>query len=183
MNPVEPSKVYRLLYPQVPAIVSCNRNGVVFAMPVVSIISMSNDPPLVGVAISPSHATHGAISAPRCFSVCWLDASHLRAVEILGSTPPTTSDKLKSAGLRHHPGRELGAPIIQGSVAALECSLHSRQAFGDHDLLVGNVRDAQANDDFRGYWRFRSYSPILYVGTQEGEFRIYRRPARRGLGH
>ena len=58
MNPVDTSKVYRLLYPAVPAILGCCDRSLVYAMPVVSIVSLSNSPPLIGVASSPEHSTH-----------------------------------------------------------------------------------------------------------------------------
>jgi flavin reductase (DIM6/NTAB) family NADH-FMN oxidoreductase RutF len=174
MNPVDPSKVYRLLYPAVPAILSCNDRGLVYAMPVVSIISLSNNPPLVGVASSPQHSTHQAIASVKSFSLCWVDASLVRSLEVLGTTPRVGPDKLQSAGLKHARGKVLDVPIVEGAVAAVECSLYARQALGDHELLVGKVQDARASEDFQEYWRFQSYNPVLYTGIQEGAFKTYR---------
>lgn len=173
MNPVDPSKVYRLLYPAVPAIVGCNDGGQVFAMPVVSIMSLSNDPPLIGVASSPEHSTHHAIARARCFSLSWVDTSLVRSLEVLGTTSHGGGDKLASAGLEHVRGRKLDVPIVRGAVASLECSLHARQVFGDHELLVGKVQDARASEDFKDYWRFQTYNPVLYAGIQKGSFRTY----------
>ena len=181
MNPVDPSKVYRLLYPAVPAIIACNDRGLVYAMPVVSIVSLSNSPPLIGVASSPEHSTHRAIANTRCFSVSWVDASMQRSLEVLGTTPHSTPDKLQSAGLGHARGRTLDVPIVEGAVAALECSLYARQALGDHELLVGRVQDARASDDFQEYWRFQTYNPVLYTGIQGGSFRTFQpRPDSQG---
>src|SRR2546430_9799261 len=147
MNPVDPSKVYRLLYPAVPAIISCDDRGMVYAMPVVSMISLSNNPALIGFSSSPEHSTHQAIINLRSFSVCWVGASLARALEVLGTTPHNTGDKLHSAGLKHQRGKTLNVPIIEGSVAALECSLYARQKLGDHELLVGKVQGGQASED------------------------------------
>jgi flavin reductase (DIM6/NTAB) family NADH-FMN oxidoreductase RutF len=173
MNPVDHAKVYRLLYPAVPAIMSCNDRGLIYAMPVVSIMSISNSPAMVGVSSSPNHSTHEAILRVRSFSLCWLDASLVRSVEMLGTTPNIAGDKLHSAGLKHSKGKTLDVPIIEGSVAALECSLYLRQTLGDHELLVGKVQDARAAEDFQEYWRFQSYNPLLYAGIQNGSFRTY----------
>lgn len=173
MNPVDPSKVYRLLYPAVPAIMSCIDRGMVYAMPVVSIVSLSSLPPLIGVSSSPRHVTHEAIVRVRCFSLSWVDASFIRPLEILGTTGHSSPDKLKSAGLKHTKGKALDVPIIEGAAASLECSLYARQALGDHELLVGKVHDARASDDFQDYWRFLTYSPVLYAGTHEGAFKTY----------
>ena len=173
MNPVDPSKIYRLLYPAVPAIISCSDRGLIYAMPVVSMIALSNDPPLIGVSSSPKHSTHEAIASVRCFSLSWVDASLVRSLEILGTTGHGTVDKLQSAGLKHTRGRSLDVPIVEGAVAWLECSLYARQSLGDHELLVGKVLEARASDDFQEYWKFRDYSPILYAGIQGGTFRTY----------
>lgn len=173
MNSVDPTKVYRLLYPAVPAIISCNDRGLIYAMPVVSIISLSNDPPLIGVASSPKHSTHQAIVSMRCFSLCWVDASQVRALEVLGTTPHSAVDKLQTAGLKHTRGKVFDVPIIDGAVASLECSLYGRQSLGDHELLVGKVQDARASEDFQDYWRFQTYNPVLYAGMKEGSFRTY----------
>jgi flavin reductase (DIM6/NTAB) family NADH-FMN oxidoreductase RutF len=174
MNPVDPSKVYRLLYPAVPAIVACEVGGRVYAMSAVSMVSLSAHPPLIGVSSSRSHSTYRAILKARCFSVCWVDDAQAPALEFLGTTPRRSDDKLASAGLRHKEGKELGVPLVKGAVATLECALKARRRFGDHDLLVGEVRDARAGEDFQGYWRFESYKPVLYAGMQGGSFKTYR---------
>ena len=173
MNPVEPSKVYRLLYPAVPAIITCSDRGMIYAMPVVSMISLSNNPPLIGISSSPKHATHEAIASVRRFALSWVDASLVRSLEVLGTTPHSPFDKLQSAGLKHTRGQSLDMPIVEGAVASLECSLYARQTLGDHELLVGKVHNAMASDDFQEYWRFQSYSPVLYAGIQDGSFRTY----------
>jgi flavin reductase (DIM6/NTAB) family NADH-FMN oxidoreductase RutF len=176
MNSVDLSKVYRLLYPAVPAIISCDDRGLIYAMPVVSIISLSNSPPLIGVSSSPKHSTHQAIVSVRSFSLSWVDASLVRSLEVLGTTPHRAVDKLDSAGLKHSRGRTLDVPIVEGAVASLECTLYARQVLGDHEMLVGRVHDARASEDFQEYWKFQDYHPVLYTGTQDGSFRTYRLP-------
>src|SRR5579863_1032510 len=160
MNPVDTSKVHRLLYPAVPAILGCSDRSLVYAMPVVSVISLSNSPPLVGVSSSPEHSTHQAIVKVRCFSLSWVDASLVRSLEALGTTQHSAGDKLASAGLKHSRGRTLDVPIVEGAVASLECALYARQTLGDHDLLIGSVQDARASEDFQEYWRFEEYNPV-----------------------
>ncbi|MDG7022037.1 MAG: flavin reductase family protein [Nitrososphaerota archaeon] len=174
MNPVDPAKAYRLFYPAVPAIVSCSAGGTVYAMLVVSIVSLSNDPPLVGVSSSPSHSTHRAIARAGRFSVAWVGSQLAPALEFLGTTPHTGEDKLLSAGLRHERGGTLDVPVVEGAAAVLECSLWSRHVTGDHELLIGRIEAARAIADFQGYWRFEAYHPVLYAGIQRGSFETYR---------
>jgi flavin reductase (DIM6/NTAB) family NADH-FMN oxidoreductase RutF len=173
MRTIDPSKVYRLLYPAVPAIMACEDAGLTYAMPVVSVISISGTPPLVGIASSPSHSTHQAVVRAGCFSLSWVDASLAHSVDVLGTTQRTTEDKLSAAGLAHTPGEKLAVPMIEAAVASLECSLHSRLTLGDHELLVGMVESARASDDFQEYWGFQTYEPLLYAGLQGGSLRTY----------
>jgi flavin reductase (DIM6/NTAB) family NADH-FMN oxidoreductase RutF len=158
-------------------IVSCSDGGVVYAMPAVSVIPLSNDPPLVGVSSSPGHATHQAVLNAGRFSLSWVDASLVKSLEVLGTTSHGVPDKLRAAGLKHSRGRKLDVPIVKGAAASLECSLDARQPLGDHELLIGKVLDARATEDFQGYWRFESYRPVLYAGIQGGSFKTY--PPRR----
>ncbi len=117
----------------------------------------------------PSHFTHKTVLASRRFSLCWLDKKDLGAVEYLASHSGSGSeDKLLSAGLKHHRGRKLDVPVIDSAVAAVECSLASTVKFGDHEFLVGRVEAAYATEDFRDYWKFKKYRPILYTGWRNG---------------
>lgn len=165
MRKLEPSKVYRLLYPSVPVIVAAFRSGVSYAMPVVSIISLSNDPPLVGISSAGSHATFKAIVEARRFSVAWLDAKYRPAVEYLGSSSGSkVHDKLAASGLHHEVKGSPPAPVIREARARLFCSVKEVRRYGDHELVVGRVREAEADADFGEYWSFKNYDPILYTG-------------------
>lgn len=171
MKDVEPGKVYRLFYPSVPVIVASRLGEVVSAMPVVSILSLSNSPAMVGFSSSPTHATYRTTVSSRAFSVSWMGREHTRSVELLGGrTGEGVRDKLGSAGLRHRGGRVLDVPVPEAAAASLECSLVETRGFGDHHLLVGEVKAAYATGDFSEYWQFRDYHPILYAGSP-GTFR------------
>lgn len=141
----------------------------VAAMPVVSYSALSGRPPLFGVACAKGSFTLRTISLARRFSVCLLDEERVLAVTKLASGHGAEGiDKLASAGLRHRKGTKLGAPVILGSVASLECSLQKSLRTGDHVLLIGRIEEALASEDFRGYWRFWSYRPMLYSGWKRG---------------
>jgi flavin reductase (DIM6/NTAB) family NADH-FMN oxidoreductase RutF len=167
MRKVEGSKVYRLLYPSVPVVVAASHRGKVSAMPAISVISLSNDPALIGVSSSPSHDTYGTIIKARCFSVSWLDGRYASAVVGLGSVSGAgIPDKLRTAGLHHSLRGTPAVPVVKEASAYLACTLSKVERFGDHDLLVGEVREARAIGDFRDYWAFKLYRPILYLGSR-----------------
>jgi 3-hydroxy-9,10-secoandrosta-1,3,5(10)-triene-9,17-dione monooxygenase reductase component len=162
---VELSKAYRLQYPTVPAIVASSHGGKTSAMPVVSLVFLSNDPPLVGFSSSSSHSTYRTILESGCFSVSWLDAKYRRAVECLGtSSGRGVKDKLSACGLHHRARGSPSVPAIEEAVASLDCTLEEVRTHGDHDLMVGRVLAARADDDFDEYWNFRDYSPMMYTG-------------------
>jgi flavin reductase (DIM6/NTAB) family NADH-FMN oxidoreductase RutF len=165
MKRVAASKIYRLLYPAVPVVVATVTADGVSAMPVVSVVSLSSDPPLVGIASSPLHATYGAIVKAGSFSVSWLDRRYRKEVEELGGTSGAgTRDKLSSVGLRYDFRGSTAVPVIRESSAYLVCRLAQVRRFGDHDLVVGAVEEARAIEDFSDYWTFGAYHPILYTG-------------------
>jgi flavin reductase (DIM6/NTAB) family NADH-FMN oxidoreductase RutF len=142
-------------------------------MPVVSMMSLSDNPPLVGVSCGLSHSTTKTIIKAKRFSVSWLDLSHVPEMERMVAIPGSkTTDKLKAAGLHHHRGRALQTPVIDEATAYLECAVVDRYTLGDHELIVGVVREAKATADFRDYWTFSDYRPILYVGSPD-RFRVY----------
>jgi flavin reductase (DIM6/NTAB) family NADH-FMN oxidoreductase RutF len=169
LREVQPSKVHRLFYPEVPAVLSASWRGRVSAMPVVSYMSLSSEPPLVGVSCDKRSYTYRVVRMSRSFSICLLDRRMSASVEYLAThSGRESTDKLKAAGLEHTRGITLPVPVIVGSEAVLECRLVSKRVTGDHVLVVGRVATARASDDFDEYWSFRKYRPILYTGWRNG---------------
>jgi flavin reductase (DIM6/NTAB) family NADH-FMN oxidoreductase RutF len=147
-------------------------------MPVISYLALSERPPLLGVSCSKDSFTLRIASASSAFSLCLLGEEHANAIAFLASRRGKKGrDKLRDAGLKHERCSRLPVPIILGSAAALECSLTRTVRLGDHVLLVGRIEAARATSDFRNYWSFSSYHPLLYAGWRRG-MRLFR-PAKR----
>lgn len=173
MKSVDPSEVYRLLYPSVPAVVAAEHSEKLSAMPVVSVISVSDDPALVGFSASPSHDTYRTASRARRFSLSWLGEEHRQAVETLGTTSGrSVTDKLASCGLGHRKEGVPAVPVVAGAVAYVVCGVVEERKYGDHVFVVGKVEQARASSDFNGYWSFRDYRPILYAGIAGPKLRL-----------
>ncbi|MGD0477871.1 MAG: flavin reductase family protein [Nitrososphaerales archaeon] len=163
------SKLHRLFYPQVPAILSARSAGRVSAMPVVSYASVSALPPLLVVACDSAAYTLKLVLASRAFSLCLLDRRQVQAMERLATTSGRDiADRLSDAGLGHTTGLELEVPVITGAEATLECQLHSKRRLGDHLLLVGLVKACYASGKFSDFWDFKAYRPVLYTGWRGG---------------
>ena len=166
---VDPSRIHRLFYPQVPAVLSARFRGRVSAMPVVSYASVSISPPLIGVACQPAASTLKLALASKAFSLCLLDRRRIHAMERLATkSGRDVTDKLTDAGLGYVTGVKLDTPVIERAEATLECQLHSRIRLGDHVMLVGLVKACYASDKFRDFWDFKRYRAVLYTGWREG---------------
>jgi 3-hydroxy-9,10-secoandrosta-1,3,5(10)-triene-9,17-dione monooxygenase reductase component len=99
--------------------------------------SVSLDPPLVMVALDRSR-----------FITPMVRATGRYAVNVLGEAQQALSDCFAHAPVS--PGREefcgaswtrgpTGLPLIDGSIATLECTIVQTFSAGDHDLFIGRV--------------------------------------------
>ncbi len=166
---VDPSLIHRLFYPQVPLVMSAQSARRVSAMPVVSYASISELPPLVAVACNPRGFTCKLALKSRAFSLSVLARPQVKALSILATVSGAkVQDKLAEAGLKHHAGKSLPVPVLEGAAATLECEVETTKEFGDHVMLIGSVRNAHASHAFKDFWDFGQYRPILYTGWQDG---------------
>jgi flavin reductase (DIM6/NTAB) family NADH-FMN oxidoreductase RutF len=107
-----------------------------------AVTSLSLDPPLVLVCFDRSSLTLAAIRGHGAFVVNVLAAAqqHL-SVNFARQGFAAAWD-----GVRHRPGRT-GSPRLLEVLAALECSLEYRLPGGDHEIVVGRVREVETADD------------------------------------
>lgn len=127
-------------------VVTAEHNGVRHGMTVSSFASVSLDPPLVLVSIGKAAPTHDTIRKGERFVVNVLADSQ----EELSVRFATKHDD-RFAGVAVRDG-QLGVPILEGSLAAIECRLHETLPGGDHTIFVGEVVRADVADG----------SPLLY---------------------
>lgn len=165
MPGLNPGKAYRLFYPQMPMIICARHSGEVGAMAANSCIPLSDSPPLVGVAIKRSSRTDKILTKSNVFSVNWIDYRDFELMEKVALPFNERGDKLRKSGIRYR--IERGAPIISRSRAHIICKLEKKIATGDHDFFLGRIVSASASGDFRDYWQFKAYSPLLYLGSDK----------------
>lgn len=117
-----------------------------------ALTSVSLDPPLVVVALDRRRVITPIVRAVGRY-----------AVNILGEDQQALSDCF--AGAKVTPNREdfcgatwqpgvTGLPILEGSVATLECTITATHSAGDHDLFIARV-DALSNPGLEAM-------PLLY---------------------
>lgn len=124
-----------------------------------SFTSLSLKPPLVIVCVDVRSATLAAIKTSRAFAVSVLSEGQRALSNVFAGK---AADKF--AGVAWRAGAT-GAPLIDGAIGWFDCDLEAVHPGGDHDIVVGRVRDfGQAALQPLGYFR-GSY----FTASQEQE--------------
>ena len=131
---------------------------------------LSVDPPLFGVAVSPKRYTYELIKKYGEFGVCFLPFDMVDIVLKVGSISGRTVNKFEGFGIKIKRPEKIGAPLIDGSLSALECKVVKECEVGDHTFFVGEVVAAWIREDVieDGVFDLRKAKHVLYVG--EGFF-------------
>jgi flavin reductase (DIM6/NTAB) family NADH-FMN oxidoreductase RutF len=117
------------------SVVTVTAGGLSAGLTVDSLVSLSLEPPLVGIALGRHAALHELVREAGSFAVSILGAGqeHL-AQHFARGVPPIglwTGIDVRAS--------ELGAPLIEGALAWIECRLATEHPAGDHTFFVGNV--------------------------------------------
>ena len=100
-----------------------------------SFMSLSLQPPLVGVALRRHAALHELLRQAGVFAVSILASGQEQLAQHFARGVPPIAHW---TGIETTPG-ELGAPLIQDALGWIECRLVSDHEVGDHTLFVGEA--------------------------------------------
>lgn len=162
--------VYRLFNPRVPVIICSKFGDDIAAMPANSCSSVSDSPPLISVAIKRDTKTSSVLRKSSFLSINWLNfkAEDSSSVILRLSSAVDKNSNHDKLGFYGIPYSIIGqTPVLRQACAYAICGVVKRLRTGDHELFIAKVIKAMAIRDFtnEGYWRFKSYKPILYVGS------------------
>ncbi len=122
-------------FPSGLAVVSVDVEGERVGLTIGSLISLSLDPPLVGIAVSRQAALHELLRAAGRFGLSLLAADQANVAQHFArGVPPIAMWR----GIRWRPGTT-GAPLLDDALGWIECHLVGEHATGDHTLFVGEV--------------------------------------------
>lgn len=115
-------------------IVTVQHNGQRHGLTASSFSSLSLNPPLVLVCVGKHAYSHGLIEHNRAFAVNILS----QAQQAWGQrfADPKVQDRF--AGIAYSEA-STGSPILPGSLAWVDCTLHQAHDAGDHTIFVGKV--------------------------------------------
>ena len=128
----------RALFREIPSpvgVVTLQAEGQAAGLTVGSLVTLSVNPPLVGIALGREAALHELLRDAGSFAISILaqGQEHL-AQHFARGVPPIGL----WVGIETTPG-ELGAPLLEGAVGWIECRLGPDLQAGDHTFFVGEV--------------------------------------------
>ncbi len=127
-------------------VVTTTVDGRDLGMTLSAFCSLSLEPPMILVCIDRAATLHDVLEEGVVFGVNLLAAGQEALSRRFASREP--SDRF--AGVGYARGA-LGAPLLDGTLAWLECRVSARHAGGDHTIVVGavaetGVREASGRD-------------------------------------
>lgn len=136
----------------VTVITTISKDGRAFGLTANAFTSVSLDPPLLLISVDKKAESYA------CF-----EQSGVFTVNILSDDQETLSRKFavsggnKFEGVAYHTGAN-GVPILEGTVAYVECKLFATYDGGDHTLYLGEIEQAETREGkpllfYRGGYR------------------------------
>jgi flavin reductase (DIM6/NTAB) family NADH-FMN oxidoreductase RutF len=127
-----------------------------FGLTVGSLVSLSLDPPLVGVSIGKESARHESMRNAGGFAASLLGEHQSPLAQHFARTgvPPVAL----WVGVATRPGTH--GPLLEGALAFLECRKWAEYEAGDHTLFLGEVLSMELGAQGRGLvYRDSTYHP------------------------
>jgi len=132
-------------------------HGAVHGMTANAFASVSLDPPLVLVCVDHSTRTHAHLHAKKRFGINVLSEDQ-RAISEYYARAERSHENAETEAGAHFDRTKHGTPKLLGSLAFLECRLHSAEVAGDHTIFIAEVEDVLVREGepllfFRGKYR------------------------------
>ncbi|MFQ5905293.1 MAG: flavin reductase family protein [bacterium] len=155
--------------PMAVAVITVHAHGKDNGMSAAWVSPVSFRPPLFGVSIAPKRHTFSMVVGAGEFAVNFIELDKAEVFAQFGGCSGKDVDKFERFGVRAHKGDIVSAPILDEAYAAYECRLHDRQAFGDHEWIVGEIlcvhrREGAISQE--GGLDLKAVSPSLYLGKE-----------------
>ena len=151
-----PETGFRVLlrrFPHGVAVLTVDADGQRLGLTVDSLVSLSLEPPLVGLAINRHAAMHELLRDAGTFAISLLAEGQERVAQHFARGVPPI-------GLWHGIGSregEAGAPLLVDAIGWVECRLAGELATGDHTFFVGDVLSVELGEPRR---------PLIHVESR-----------------
>ena len=129
-------------FPHGVAVLTVDAQGERLGLTIASVVSLSLEPPLVGVAVDRQAAMHELLRRAGGFALSLLaDGQEWLAQHFARGVPPIAMWH----GIASREGAA-GAPLLVGALGWLECRLVTEHETGDHTLFVGEVLSVELGE-------------------------------------
>jgi len=141
---IDPAKFRQVLghFPTGVTVITTDDDGVRTGLAVGSFFSVSLDPPLVGFCAGGQSTSWPKIREAGTFCVNVLGADQEDVCRVFAGK---SDDKF--AGIGYDAAPFSGAPRIKDVLAWIDCELEAVHPAGDHDIVIGRVRDLAVADE------------------------------------
>ena len=147
------------------AVVTYKQEDSLRGLTVASFTTVSIQPPLVSACIGTDLESHALIPAAGAFGVSILaDAQEFLSERFAGRGPLVDA---AFAGVPYFT-KVTGAPLLEGSLAWLDCAVHATHSAGDHLIVVGRVLWGDDNPN--------SPNPLIYFSRLYADLTNLRNP-------
>lgn len=138
-------------------IITVDLEGEVHGMTANAFASVSLDPLLVLVCVDHNTRTHAHLHAKKRFGINVLGEDQ-RTISEYYARPDRSHEHAETEAGARFDRTNHGTPMLHGSLAYLECRLHSAEEAGDHTIFIAEVEDVVVRDGdpllfFRGKYR------------------------------
>ncbi|WP_149137410.1 flavin reductase family protein [Cupriavidus campinensis] len=170
--PVELAKAYRLLNHGPTVLVSAAHGGQRNIMAAAWAMPLDFAPPKVAVVLDKATWTRQLLEASGEFALHVPTVSQVDVTQALGSSSGLAIseqqgiDKFAAYGLQTFQGDVVGAPLLEGCAAWLECRLLPEPAIqAGYDLFLGEVVAAHADSRVfsEGRWHFTGHDALRTI--------------------
>ena len=152
MQPATDLKTLMRRFPHGVAVLTVDADGERLGLTIGSLVSLSLDPPLVGLAISRQAAMHELLRAAGGFALSLLaQGQEWLAQHFARGVPPIALWH----GIASREGAA-GAPLLVGALGWVECRLASEHPVGDHTFFVGEVLSVELGEPA---------PPLIHIGS------------------
>jgi flavin reductase (DIM6/NTAB) family NADH-FMN oxidoreductase RutF len=149
------SNFFKLLHPR-PVVLVCSisKKDKPNIMACSWITPVSEEPPLIALALWREGYTHSLIEETKEFTINVPSASLLKQVWIAGTKSGRKVDKITLTKLKLVPAKKVKPPVIEECMGHLECRLLSSMKAGECNIYVGEVVEAYADESLfkKGVW-------------------------------
>lgn len=129
-------------YPAGISVVTLDNDGERLGLTIASLVSLSLEPPLVGISVAKTAAMHELLRGAGGFAVSILGAhQEALAQHFARGVPPIAM--WHGIDVRESPR----GPLLEGSLGWVECGLETELDAGDHTFFLGTVERAEPGAD------------------------------------